>query len=231
MRILGLIPARGGSKGVPRKNIRPLAGKPLLAWSIEAALASAQLAQVVVSTEDEEIAAAAKQHSAQVPFMRPAELASDAASSLDTVIHAVETLGADQFDAVCLLQPTVPFRAAGAIDAAIERFSASGADSLVSVRPIPHQYNPHWALVPTENEQHLQIATGEAELISRRQELPPAYYRDGSIYLTKTTVLLQQRSLYGASMAYLVNDSAPNINIDTEADWQAAETWIANHGR
>ena len=233
MRILGLIPARGGSKGVHRKNIRPLNGVPLIGYSIIAGLASSVLDRVMVSTEDEEIAGIARELGAQVPFLRPEALATDAAPTLKVVQHALETLQAqgEDFDAVCLLQPTVPFRTATHIQEAVAAFEEANSDSLVSVAAIPHQYNPHWAFLPSDDGQHLHIATGDAELISRRQELPTAYHRDGSIYLTKTSVLLNQDSLYGNSIAWYEPQGSPNINIDTEADWQKAEAYLAAHER
>jgi len=233
MRVLGLIPARGGSKGIPRKNLRLLGNKPLIGYTIEAALACNELASVVVSTEDDELAATSQQLGAQVPFKRPAELAADNAPTIDAVVHALETLAAagNAYDAVCLLQPTTPFRTTQHISTAIQRFAESGADSLISVAEIPHHYNPHWAFEADADTGLLRIATGETDIIPRRQELPKAYHRDGSIYITKTAVVLEQRSLYGQSIAHFVAEDAPRINIDTEADWQAAETHLARHAR
>ena len=115
------------------------------------------------------------------------------------------------------------------IDQSIAAFERSGADSMISVSPIPHQYNPHWAFEAVEGTDLLRIATGETSIISRRQDLPAAYHRDGSIYLAKCSVILTQRSMYGQSIAAYRGDAAP-INIDTEDDWQAAEDWIARGG-
>lgn len=224
MKVLGLIPARGGSKGVPRKNIRELCGKPLIQYTIDAALAAEKLDEVMVSTEDEEIAAIAKNLGAAVPFLRPEELASDDSPTIDAVVHVLHSyqkLG-KFFDAVCLLQPTNPLRTSLLIDSCIEKFEITKADSLLSVRSVPHEFNPHWIYEVSESN-FLKLATGETEIIPRRQQLPPAYYRDGSIYITKASVILEQHSLYGAKISYFNVDHLDHVNIDTEQDWKKAE--------
>jgi len=223
MRILGLIPARGGSKGVPKKNIKLLGRKPLIEYTIDDAKNSKILTEIVVSTDDEEIVIAAEIAGCKPPFVRPAELAQDASTSLEVVQHAIaffESQGVF-FDAVCLLQPTTPFREKGSIDIAIEKFISTNADCLVSVLPIPHEYNPHWAFEESENGL-LKIATGEETIIPRRQELPKAFHRDGSIYITKTEVI-KNGSLYGKSVAYIESNPHFYVNIDTMDDWQKAE--------
>lgn len=223
MRILGLIPARGGSKGVPRKNIKLLGNKPLIEYSIDSAQESSLLTEIVVSTDDQEIALAAEVAGCKPPFLRPDVLAQDASGSLEVVQHALSFFEAQNvfFDAVCLLQPTSPFREKNAIDQAIQKFISTGADSLVSVLPIPHEYNPHWAFEPT-TEGLLKIATGEKNIITRRQELPQAYHRDGSIYITRTSVI-KQGSLYGTSIAFIESNPHYHVNIDTLDDWHMAE--------
>ena len=228
MKILGLIPARGGSKGVPNKNIKLLGGKPLINYTIEVGLACAEITKLVVSTDSPEIAKISKAAGAEVPFLRPAELATDTSPSIDTVIHAVEFFRKEgnQFDAVCLLQPTSPFRTAEEVQQAISTFVEKDADSLISVRKVPHQFNPHWIFEPNADDDFLKIATGESEIITRRQELPPAYYRDGSIYLVKTEVLLKKRSLYGARIAFSLSENEAFVNIDTMEDWETAEKLI-----
>lgn len=228
MKILGLIPARGGSKGVPNKNIKSLGGKPLIHYTIEAALPCSDISQLVVSTDSAAIAEVSRTAGAAVPFMRPDELATDSSPSIDTVIHAVEWFQekGEHFDAVCLLQPTSPFRTAEDIQKAVVVFKEQAADSLISVREVPHQYNPHWVFEPKEDSEFLKIATGEKQIIPRRQELPKAYYRDGSIYIVKTKVLLEQRSLYGEHIAFCVSENPVYVNIDTLADWTEAERQI-----
>ncbi|MDI5950688.1 cytidylyltransferase domain-containing protein [Flavobacterium yafengii] len=227
MRILGLIPARGGSKGVPGKNIKNLAGKPLLTYTSEVALQSHYLSEVILSSDNPQIITVAKELGVAVPFIRPSVLALDTTPTIDVIIHALEWYQAQNifFDAVCLLQVTSPFRTVSFLDAAIEKFMASGCDSLVSVQQVPPEYNPHWTF-EVDSRGNLKIATGEEQIISRRQELPIVYHRDGSIYITKTEVLLRDRSLYGKSTAFIESDPELYVNIDTLADWDKAEEMI-----
>lgn len=223
MKILGLIPARGGSKGVPKKNIKLLGKKPLIEYTIDSAKASNLLTKIVVSTDDEEIAIAAEIYGCKPPFIRPAALAEDTSTSLEVVQHAIAFFESEGlfFDAVCLLQPTSPFRAKGAIDEAIAQFISTNADCLISVLPIPTEYNPHWAFEESENGL-LKIATGDENIIPRRQNLPKAFHRDGSIYITKTEVI-KSGSLYGNAIAYLESNPEFHVNIDTMEDWERAE--------
>ena len=223
MRILGLIPARGGSKGVPRKNIRLLGGKPLICWSLETALQVAALDRVIVSTEDEEIAAVARAAGAEVPFLRPAELASDSARSIDVVIDVLRKLAAEgeTYDAVCLLQPTTPFRSEALLQTALRRFQLGDLDGLVTASRVPAHYHPNWTFVDT-GDKLLTPAQGHGSVISRRQDLPPAFIRDGSVYLTKTEVLLSG-SFFGKRLGYVENTDARQVNIDTLTDWTRAE--------
>lgn len=224
MNILAIIPARGGSKGIPRKNVKVLCGKPLIGYTIEAALKVDLLSEVMVSTEDNEIAEIAVLAGASVPFLRPPELARDTSSTLDAVLNVVESYEriGRYFDAICLLQPTSPLRSADLIVSCIQQFIDADADSLITVRSVPHELNPHWIFEPNENG-FLHLATGEKQIISRRQDLPPAYYRDGNIYLTKTDILKSQKSLYGDKVAYFLTDNLPYINLDTMEDWKLAE--------
>ena len=230
MRILGIIPARGGSKGVPGKNIKLLNGKPLLQYTSEIALESQYLTTVILSSDNNQIITVAKSLGIQVPFLRPEEFAQDTTPTIDVIIHALRWYEnqAIFFDAVCLLQVTNPFRTVEFLDKAIEKFITSGCDSLVSVQKVPHEYNPHWTF-EVNPEGNLKIATGEEKIISRRQELPEAYHRDGSIYIVKKEVLLQQHSLYGKSISFI--ESAPEfyVNIDTLVDWDKAEQMIKNN--
>jgi CMP-N,N'-diacetyllegionaminic acid synthase len=229
MRILAIIPARGGSKGVPGKNIKLLGGKPLLAYTSEIALQSKLLKEVIVSTEDLQIIEAAKRLNIKVPFTRPMELAQDNTPTIDVIIHALEWYKKQGvlFDAVCLLQATSPFRTVAFLDKAIMTFIEKGCDSLVSVQKVPHEYNPHWTF-EVNTDGNLKIATGENQIISRRQELPIAYHRDGSIYITKTEVLLAAHSLYGQSISFIESDPDFYVNIDTLQDWEKAEEIIQN---
>lgn len=229
MRILAIIPARGGSKGVPDKNSKLLNGKPLLAYTSEIALQSKFLAEVIVSTEDKQIREVAESLGIKVPFNRPMALAQDTTPTLDVIVHALQWYENQTifFDAVCLLQVTSPFRTLDFLEQAIEKFMKSGCDSLVSVQKVPHEYNPHWTF-EVNGEGNLKIATGETEIIPRRQELPTAYHRDGSIYITKTEVVLKEHSLYGESIAFIESEADAYINIDTMSDWKKAEEMIQN---
>lgn len=227
MRILGLIPARCGSKGVPNKNIKLLGNKPLIEYTIQDAKKSKSLAGLVVSTDSVDIAHIAELAGCKPPFIRPSELAQDTSTSLEVIQHALAFFEAQDhfFEAVCLLQPTCPFREKDSIDFAIEKFIATQADSLVSVLPIPHHYNPHWAF-EVGNQGFLHIATGDEKIISRRQDLPNAFHRDGSIYITKTEVI-KQGSLYGNSITYIESNPQFHVNIDTMDDWELAEKLIS----
>jgi CMP-N,N'-diacetyllegionaminic acid synthase len=224
MRVLGLIPARGGSKGVPRKNIRMLGGKPLLHYTAATARAARLLARVVLSTDDDEIARIGRECLLEVPFMRPPELAADATPSLLVVKHALESLAkeGDVFDAVCLLQPTHPFRQAGDIDACITLLGESGADSVVTVLPVPPEHNPHWVFF-RDPDGTLRLSTGESTLIPRRQDLPPAFHREGSVYVTLRDVVLRGGSLLGDRVIGYPVDPEQSVNIDTQEDWARAE--------
>ena len=229
MKILAIIPARGGSKGVPGKNIKLLNGKPLLEYTSEIVLQSNYLTEVIVSTEDERIMEVAESLGIKVPFIRPMALAQDKTPTIDVIIHALNWYGNKNifFDAVCILQVTSPFRTLDFLNKAIEKFISTNCDSLVSVQKVPHEYNPHWTF-EVNADGNLKIATGETEIITRRQELPTAYHRDGSIYITKTEVLLKEHSLYGKSTAFIESDPEFYVNIDTLADWEMAEEMIQN---
>ena len=224
MRVLGLITARGGSKGVPRKNVRLLNGKPLLEYTAAAASEARSLCRLVISTDDAEIADVARRCGVDVPFMRPSELALDTSPTFPVLEHALVTLReqGDEFDAVCLLQPTNPLRRASDIDACVEILRSTGADSVVSVLPVPHEYNPKWVYW-RQNDGDLKISTGDAEPISRRQDLPPAFHRDGSVYVTRSETILTGKSLYGERVHGYEIDPRFSVNIDTEEDWKEAE--------
>lgn len=227
MKVLGLIPARGGSKGIPGKNKKLLGGHPLLHYTVQAGLQSTKLETLIFSSEDVELMTLASALGVSVPFQRPQSLAEDTSGSLGVVQHALQFMQSQgkHYDAVCLLQVTNPFRTAQLIDDAVTAFAKANTDSLVSVLKVPHEYNPHWVFEAT-GEGKLRIATGEKEIIKRRQDLPDAYIRDGAIYITKSEVLLEQNSLYGSSISYIESDPAWHVNIDTMADWNKAEELV-----
>ena len=203
--ILGLICARGGSKSIPRKNLALLAGKPMIAWTIEAALKSPSLTRVVVSTDDEEIAEVAKHWGADAPFLRPAELARDDTPGIEPVLHALQWLAKHENyhpDYVMLLQPTSPLRTTEDIEAAVRIARERGGVSVVSVTKAAT--HPYWMKRITENGELAELAPTEQEY-SRRQELPPAYALNGAIYLIKADTLLEQRTFYpDHTLAYVM---------------------------
>jgi CMP-N-acetylneuraminic acid synthetase len=226
--VVGLIPARGGSKGVPRKNIRLLGGRPLLEYTAKAALAARRLSRVVLSTEDPEVADVGRRCGLDVPFMRPSDLAQDATPSLPVVQHALQWLEdhGDRFDAVCLLEATTPFRGADEIDECVALLQESGADAIVTVRRVPDDFNPHWTYGRDE-EGYLHLSTGEPTPVTRRQDLPLVYHRDGSVYVTRRDVVVDRNTLYGDRLVgYVVADERPWLNIDTPEDWARAEELI-----
>ncbi|REJ78557.1 MAG: acylneuraminate cytidylyltransferase family protein [Acidobacteria bacterium] len=229
MRVLGLIPARGGSKGVPRKNIKLLNGKPLLAYTAESALNANLLSKVILSTDDNEIARVGKELGLEVPFMRPPELAEDSTPTFPVVAHAVRHMQetGELFDAVCLLQPTSPLRRPEDIDGSIHLLAESGADSVVSVLRVPHAYNPKWVYWKSENGE-LALTSGDKEPVSRRQDLPDAFHRDGSVYVVRTKVLRKYENLYGRSVFGYEIERRHSANIDTLEDWNFVENLILN---
>lgn len=224
MRVLGLVPARGGSKGIPRKNIALLAGKPLLAYTAQAALAARRLSRVVLSTDDQEIADIGRACGLEVPFMRPAELARDDTPTLKVVKHAVQFFEecGEFFDAVCLLQPTHPLRRPEDIDACIELLELTGADAVVTILPVPPEHNPHWVYF-RDPSGFLRLSTGEDTPIPRRQDLPPAFHREGSVYVTRRDVIVLEESLYGRKLVGYLMDDATSVNVDRPEDLVRAE--------
>jgi N-acylneuraminate cytidylyltransferase len=227
MRILAIIPARGGSKGVPRKNLKLLAGKPLLQYTIETAQACTSIDQIFFSSENQELVDLACKSGLNVPFLRPDHLAADQSGTLEVLQHVVEELRnrGDVYDAICLLQVTNPFRTPQLVEQAIQRFKEGTFDSLISVLAVPHEYNPHWVFEPREDGA-LAIATGEPTIIKRRQELPVAFYRDGAIYLMTVNTLMKENSLYGSHIGYIESDASRHVNIDTMEDWKNAEELV-----
>ncbi|MDP3772354.1 MAG: acylneuraminate cytidylyltransferase family protein [bacterium] len=228
MKILGIITARGGSKGIPGKNIKPLAGTPLIVYTIEAARQSGVFDRVILSTDDAEIAEIARAHGCEVPFMRPAELAQDTTPHLPVLQHAVTHLREHENyapDAVMILQPTAPLRTAEHIHEAVKLFEKSNADSVVSVCEVPGHYNPHWQFT-IDNKSHLAIFTGEpfSQIVPRRQDLLKTYARNGAIYICKTISLFDVAlPLYGNHVLAYVMKSEESVNLDTIEDWKEAE--------
>lgn len=224
MKTLCIIPARSGSKGVPGKNIKLLNGRPLIAYTFDAAIESRLIDRAILSTDSTSIASLAASTMIEVPFMRPSHLSADHTPTAEVIKHALNyfTLKAQTFDAVCLLQATCPFRSRGFVDKCIKAFNDSGADCLFSVKKVPHEYNPHWVFTPG-GDGFLQISTGDESIIPNRQLLPPAYARDGSVYVFKADNILLHNNIYGKTISYLESDSPWHVNIDTPEDWKQAE--------
>ena len=214
---------------MPRKNIRLLAGKPLLAYTAESALSSELLTQTIVSTDDPEIAEIAREVGLEAPFLRPDELAMDETPTFPVVLHALIAMEAAsaKFDAVCLLQPTNPLRTTQDIDACIRLLETSGADSVISMLPVPDTYNPKWVYWKNTDGQ-MELATGDNEPITRRQDLPKAFHRDGTVYVTRRNVLFEYSNLYGKNVRGYTMDPSRSINIDTPEDWDAAVSAMSN---
>lgn len=220
-KVLGIIPARGGSKGIKKKNLAPLVGKPLIAYSIESALAANSLHRTIVSTDSEEIAEVCKALGADVPFMRPAVLAQDDTPTLPVIQHALDTLQ-DTFDAVMILQPTSPFRSPADIDAAVEMLAANAdADSVISVVKVGDNHPARMKLI--RDGWLVDPSFAEETEGQRRQDLPEMFLRNGAIYLTRTEVIMKQNSLKGKrSLAYVMPELR-SVNIDSEMDLLVAK--------
>lgn len=226
--VLGIVTARGGSKGIPHKNLAPLAGKPLLAWTAESARGATRLSRTVLSTEDAEIARVGRECGLEVPFMRPEELARDDTPTipvLQDVVRRLEAAGA-RYDAILTLQPTTPFRRASDIDGAIELLDRTGADSVISLVDVGERHPARMKVVDGEG----RVANppfAEAFEGQRRQDLPRLYLREGSIYLTRRDVLMDQGSLQGKDCRAWIVTAGRTCNIDEPMDLLVAETMVA----
>ncbi len=220
-RILALIPARGGSKGIPHKNITPLAGEPLIKYTIDAAKQSKYIDYVFVSTDDAEIADVSKKFGAKVPFLRPEELASDTAKTIDAVLHAIETLrkAGETFDSLVLLQPTSPLRTTEDINQAIETFYKTSRKPVVSVSEV----SDHPILIRTieDGRLHPLLQTGSTV---RRQDMPPFYRVNGSIYINPIEGISPTTSFNDNPIPFVMSPSH-SIDIDEPLDLKIAE-WI-----
>lgn len=218
-RVVAIIPARGGSKGLPGKNIKRLSGLPLIAWTIKAAQQSEQVDRVVVSTDCEEIAAIAKEYGADVPFMRPAELATDSASSVDVVQHVLNML-IEKFEYLVLLQPTSPFRNSSDIDAAITLATQSDACNVVSA--CLSDKSPYW-MYTLDSSRTISPVVNGSDRPARRQDSPPVYQLNGAIYVSFVDHFMNTRSLVDINTKALIMPMERSLDIDTEIDFKIAE--------
>jgi CMP-N,N'-diacetyllegionaminic acid synthase len=227
MRVLGIVTARGGSKGIPRKNIAPLLGKPLLAYTAEAALSAKRLTRVVLSTEDEEIARIGRQYGLDVPFLRPVELASDDTPTIPVLQDVVRRLeeGGERFQSILTLQPTNPLRLAEDIDGSIKLLEESGADSVISFVDVGEKHPARMKFISSDGRV-TDPPFAEAFEGQRRQDLPKLYLREGSIYLTRRAVLMEQNSLKGADCRAWIIPQERYCNIDTPFDLFLAEQML-----
>ncbi len=224
---LAIIPARGGSKRLPRKNIKSLNGKPLIYYTIRESFKSRYISKIVVSTEDEDIARISSKYGAKV-IKRPKELSKDDTPSIDVVLHALSTLEVQDFkpDIVVLLQPTSPLRNSQDIDNAIELFMKSDCESVISVCEAEH--SPYWSF-KVENG-YLKPIFGEEYLRKRRQDLPKAYMPNGAIYVSTPEVLYRYRSFYCQKMIPYIMSLERSIDIDNEIDFLLAELLMRKYG-
>lgn len=225
--VLALVPARGGSKGVPGKNVRPLAGRTLLDYVTAAARASGCVDRMVLSTDSEAIATVGRAAGLEVPFLRPAELAQDETPMLPVVRHALDWLRADGWvpEFVVLLQPTSPLRRPSHIEDAVRRLADSGADSVVTVVEVPRHYSPDYVM-KIEND-GLRPFLPEGARVTRRQDARRAYSRDGTVYAFRRETVERFGDIYGARCLPLLVDPAESLSIDSPGDWAAAENILA----
>ncbi|WP_246605607.1 acylneuraminate cytidylyltransferase family protein [Sphaerospermopsis torques-reginae] len=225
--VLAIIPARGGSKGVTRKNIRPVGQKPLIAWTIEAAKQSHYLDRLILSSEDEEIIKVAKEWGCEVPFQRPMELAEDDTPGIAPVLHALEVLPG--YDYVVLLQPTSPLRQVNDIDGCIKKCIAAQASGCVSVTEVTE--NPYWMYTITENGLMEQLIKIDQSFL-RRQDLPRVYKLNGAVYVAQCDWLKESKSFLSHDTLAYVMPLHRSLDIDSELDLDMAELIIEkNHGK
>jgi CMP-N,N'-diacetyllegionaminic acid synthase len=221
--VLGLVPARAGSKGVPDKNLRPLAGRTLLDYVGMAARESGAIDRLVLSTDSEAIAAAGRAAGLEVPFLRPRPLAEDDTPMLPVITHALDALKENGWspDYVVLLQPTSPLRQARHVDAAVRALRDSGADSVVTVVELPRHLSPDYVM-KIENGV-LRPFLPEGERVTRRQDARPAYVRDGTVYAFRRDTVERFGNIYGDRCVPLLIDANHSLSIDSPEDWARAE--------
>ena len=218
--MIAIIPARGGSKGLPGKNVRLLNGKPLIAYTVDAALSAKNIDRVIISTDDEEIAKIAVQYGAELPFMRPSELASDTALAVDNYIYTIGRLekeGGNPIDAFVVLQPTSPLRIAEDIDGAIELFEQKKADSVISYCQEAHPVTWHKYL---DGEGRF-VDIFDAN-IKNRQENRVSYYPNGAVYVFRTSMIRERKYYTNKSYAYIMPRTR-SVDIDFIEDFEYAE--------
>jgi CMP-N-acetylneuraminic acid synthetase len=226
-RVLAIVPARGGSKGVPGKNVRKLAGRTLLDYAALAARDSGVIDRIVLSTDSDEIADAGRRAGMEVPFMRPAALAQDDTPMLPVIQHAIETLAADGWttDVIVLLQPTSPLRRPSHVRDAVKMLHESKADSVVTVIELPRHLSPDYVMRIDDGV--LRPFLDDGARVTRRQDARPAYSREGTVYACWRATVERFGNIYGERCQPLMVDAADSLSIDSPADWAEAERRLA----
>jgi CMP-N,N'-diacetyllegionaminic acid synthase len=223
IKILCIVPARSGSKGIPKKNIKIFDGHPLLGHTIRYAADTGVFDRIVLSTDSLEMAEIGEKYGAEVPFIRPQDLATDTSSMIDVVIHAVESVVESGWvpDMIVLLQPTSPFRNSSDLKSALTLMQRKqSVDSVVSVETVPSHFSPHYVMKIDENgmlENYLQDGVN----ITRRQDAPIAYSRNGQFYVSRYKTIIEKKSIYGEYCIPFVT-SHDAVNLDTMSDWKLA---------
>jgi len=220
-KVLGIVPARGGSKSVPRKNIKLLSGTPLIGWTIKEAVKSKYIDLLILSSDDDEIISVAKKYGAEVPFLRPSSLAQDDTVPMDVTLHALKKITG--FDIVVILQPTSPFRLVEDIDGSIKKMMISGAPACVSVT-LPDK-SPFWMFELDEKERLLSIFP-EKKMAANRQELPTVYALNGAVYTAEVMWLLKKKSFISPETVGFPMPRIRSIDIDDQEDFEIANKLI-----
>lgn len=224
-KILAIIPARSGSKRLPKKNIQLLAGKPLIAWTIEAALKSKYIDKLIVSTDSLEIKEISEKFGAEIPFIRPKNLSTDTANSVDVIKHAIESY-LKEFEYILLLQPTSPLRATDDIDNAIEILEKGNTKAVISVCQTEH--SPLWCNTLPKNQSMENFI--QPEIIGKRSQDIPSYYRiNGAIYLSEIDYFFKNSGFIGASTKAYIMPQERSIDIDSEMDLNIAKVYLNNY--
>jgi CMP-N-acetylneuraminic acid synthetase len=226
-RVLAIVPARSGSKGVPGKNVLPLVGRTLLHYTAEAARDSGVVDRIVLSTDAEDIAEAGRRAGLEVPFLRPPALAGDDTPMLPVIRHAVDALAAGGWEPeyIVLLQPTSPLRRGRHVREAVELLRTSGADSVVTVVEVPKHFSPDYVMRIDGGV--LRPFLPEGASVTRRQDARLAYSRDGTVYAFRRETLARHDSIYGTDCRPIVIPPEESLSIDTPADWAEAERRLA----
>jgi CMP-N-acetylneuraminic acid synthetase len=225
--VLGLVPARGGSKGVPGKNVRPLAGHTLLEYTARAARDSGVIDRLMLSTDAPDIADAGRRAGLEVPFMRPAALAADDTPMLPVIQHALAETAKNGWspDVIVLLQPTSPLRRPDHIRDAVTMLRETNADSVVTVVEVPRHLSPDYVMRIEEGRLRPFLPDGAG--VTRRQDARPAYSRDGTVYAFRRSTIERFGGIYGDDCRPLLIDATESISIDSPADWDEAERLLA----